>query len=116
LRILQERCGGRSPILFARELAYAAASANLHFVQQSIPERAELKRLVAQASIEAYILLINKVPSASNNPITNRRESKFISFLNDIVQALRIPLRGKAGSLAQEEIKTYKARQTQLRQ
>lgn len=110
-QILGDQLDGRSPVLLARELADAAARANLDFARDSIPERAELKRFVAQASIEAYILLFNKLPSASNNPITNRRQSKFISFLNDIVQALQIPLRGEAGSLAQEEIKVYKARQ-----
>jgi hypothetical protein len=65
-----------------------------------------LALVVAKASIAAYQDVTGQRATANNNPITNERESKFISFFSDVLAALDI--NASAGNTAQEALKAIR--------
>ena len=105
-----------NPIPAVRTLETVARRAEIRIIDEHCSfekigrEQAPLPLVIANLSIEIYQVLTGKRATANNNSITNKRESKFISFLSEIYEALGIT--ASAGSNAQTALKAIRQKTT----
>lgn len=106
----------RTAITAVQDIKMAAGRAALPIIDlqarfdEAGDSQERLALVVAKAAIAAYQEVTGQRATANNNPITNERESKFISFFKDVLGALNI--KASAGNTAQEALKATRQKTT----